>query len=136
MTDQTPERYGPKVRWLRTGQRMTGRELCRRVGITPSYLSDIEVGRRLPSPAVSDRLADELGIARDALWRLALLERLSERDLRTLLREAAAQPAPLDERRLTERLLRAAQLNREPISIESEYEAGLLARWLLGDSDD
>jgi ribosome-binding protein aMBF1 (putative translation factor) len=78
------ERYGAKVRWLRQGARLTGRELCRRVGITPSYLSDIETGRRLPAPSVSDRIADALGIDHDALWRLALLERLSERDLRVL----------------------------------------------------
>jgi transcriptional regulator with XRE-family HTH domain len=79
------EPYGPKVRWLRQGARMSGRELSRRVGITPSYLSDIENGRRLPAPAVSDRIADAVAVDRDALWRLALIERLSERDLRTLI---------------------------------------------------
>ena len=78
------ERYGPKVRWLRQGARLSGRELCRAVGISPSYLSDIETSRRLPAPTVSDRIANTLGIDRDSLWRLALLERLSERDLRTL----------------------------------------------------
>ena len=79
------ERYGPKVRWLRQGQRLSGRALCGRVGITPSYLSDIETGRRLPAPEVSDKIADVLGVDRDALWRLALHERLSDRDLRTLI---------------------------------------------------
>lgn len=78
------EKYGPKVRWLRQGLRMSGRDLCGRVGITPSYLSDIETGRRLPAPEVSDRIAAALAVDRDALWRLALLERLSERDLRVL----------------------------------------------------
>jgi transcriptional regulator with XRE-family HTH domain len=79
------EKYGPKVRWLREGMRWSGRELCRRVGITPSYLSDIETGRRLPGPEVSDRIARALGVDRHALWRLALLERLSARDLRALI---------------------------------------------------
>lgn len=82
------EKYGPKVRWLREGLRMSGRDLSRRVGITPSYLSDIETGRRLPAPEVSDRIAAALAVNRDALWRLALLERLSERDLRTLVGHA------------------------------------------------
>lgn len=79
------ERYGPKVRWLREGLRMSGRDLCRRVGITPSYLSDIETGRRLPAPEVSDRIAAALAVDRDGLWRLALYERLSDRDLRVLI---------------------------------------------------
>lgn len=79
------DKYGPKIRWLREGCRMSGRTLCARVGITPSYLSDIETGRRLPSPEVSDRIAAALAVDRDALWRLALLERLSERDLRILI---------------------------------------------------
>lgn len=79
------EKYGPKVRWLRTSLRMSGRELCRRIGITPSYLSDIETGRRLPAVEVSDRIAAALAVDRHALWRLALLERLNDRDLGDLI---------------------------------------------------
>ena len=88
MSDVSAEKYGPKVRWLREGLRMSGRALCKRVGIAPSYLSDIETGRRLPAPEVSDRIAAALAVDRDALWRLALLERLSDRDLRTLIGHA------------------------------------------------
>ena len=79
------ERYGPKVRGLRQGMGWSGRQLSSRVGITPSYLSDIEMSRRLPAPEVSDKIARALGVDRHGLWRLALYERLSDRDLRTLI---------------------------------------------------
>jgi transcriptional regulator with XRE-family HTH domain len=78
------ERYGPKVRWLRRGAQLSLRELARQTDVTPSYLSDIENGRRLPAADTSDRIAAALHIDRDALWRLAVLERLSERDRRVL----------------------------------------------------
>ena len=91
-------KYGPKVRWLREGMRWSGRELSRRVGITPSYLSDIETGRRLPAPEVNDKMARALGVDRHGLWRLALLERLSERDLRTLIGHAGPFKEAPDDR--------------------------------------
>lgn len=82
--------YGKHVRGLRLDRDMSGRALCRAVGVSPSYLSDIETGRRLPAPAVSDRIAAALGVDADGLWRIALMERFSDRDRRTLVPEGAA----------------------------------------------
>jgi transcriptional regulator with XRE-family HTH domain len=39
---------------------MSLRELARRLGVTPSYVSDIENNRRVPSEDVLRRIADEL----------------------------------------------------------------------------
>ena len=89
----TEDTYGQKVDFLRRKADLSGRELCRRVGISPSYLSDIQAGRRLPSPETSDRIATELGTQPDTLWRLAVLERLSARD-RAALR---AVPEPRED---------------------------------------
>ncbi len=46
---------------------MSLRELARRLGITPSYVSDIENDRRVPSEEVLRRIADELGLDFDDL---------------------------------------------------------------------
>lgn len=44
-----------RVRREKTG--LSLRDMARRVGITPAFLSDIELGRRQPSPSVARSLA-------------------------------------------------------------------------------
>jgi len=54
---------GLKLRTLRMNAGLGLRELARRAGISPSFLSEIEHGTRFPSPPVAQRLATELGVA-------------------------------------------------------------------------
>lgn len=53
---------GARIREVRGERNLSLRELARRAGLSPSYLSEIESGQRLPSETMLDALADELGV--------------------------------------------------------------------------
>lgn len=53
---------GEVIRNARMALDMTLRELARRLAVTPSYVSDIENDRRVPSEDVLGRIATELGL--------------------------------------------------------------------------
>jgi transcriptional regulator with XRE-family HTH domain len=59
---------GLRVRGARHSQRLTQRMLAERSGISVTYLSDVELGRRLPTLDVLDRLSQSLSMSvRDML---------------------------------------------------------------------
>ncbi len=58
-----------RIRTLRVRQGMTGTELARRAGVSPSYVSLIEHGEKTPSEDVAVRLARALGEQED-LYRI------------------------------------------------------------------
>ncbi len=60
---------GPRARALRTARGVGLRELARRVGVTPSLLSQIERGGVNPSVGTLFRLAEELGTTTDSFFR-------------------------------------------------------------------
>ena len=62
---------GETIRAARTAQGMKLREVARRVGRAPSYISDIENDRRIPSEDVLRRLTQELGLDFEQLMALA-----------------------------------------------------------------
>jgi transcriptional regulator with XRE-family HTH domain len=64
MADKT---LGDVVRDARAALDMRLRELARRLNVTPSYVSDIENNRRVPSEDVLGRIAIELKIPLDDL---------------------------------------------------------------------
>jgi transcriptional regulator with XRE-family HTH domain len=82
---QTPS-LGQKVRSLREQKEITLRELARRAEVSPSFVSDLEMGRRFPSPRNLRKLAGALGVAvsdladLDHRQTLAALKRLLEKD--------------------------------------------------------
>jgi len=82
---QTPS-LGQKVRSLREQKEITLRELARRAEVSPSFVSDLEMGRRFPSPQNLRKLAGALGVAvadladLDHRQTLAALKRLLEKD--------------------------------------------------------
>jgi len=51
---------GERIRELREQQDISVRELAKRIGVSAPFLSDVELGRRHPSPEVLDRLASLL----------------------------------------------------------------------------
>jgi len=53
---------GARIREIREKRNLALRELARRAGVSPSYLSEIESGRRSPSETVLEALAGELGV--------------------------------------------------------------------------
>jgi transcriptional regulator with XRE-family HTH domain len=58
---------GSKVRFYRQRTGKTQEGLAREVGITSSYLCNIENGKRTPSPKIMDGLANSLSVALEDL---------------------------------------------------------------------
>lgn len=59
---------GTYIRKARTRLRLTLRAAASKVGITPSYLSDIELDRRVPAQEVLEGLARLSKLNPDELW--------------------------------------------------------------------
>jgi transcriptional regulator with XRE-family HTH domain len=59
---------GTKLRFYRYKAGWTQEELARAIGITSAYLSNVEHGKRVPSPSVMESLAKELSVRTEELW--------------------------------------------------------------------
>jgi transcriptional regulator with XRE-family HTH domain len=59
---------GERLRFHRHRIGKTQEELALAVGVTSSYLSNIETGRRIPSPKIITALADALSVRAEELW--------------------------------------------------------------------
>ena len=79
---------GERIRELREEHDLSGRELAKRLGLSAAFLSDVELGRRHPSPEVLVQIARALGTAAADLRKHDTRPRVSE-----LKRLAAANPA-------------------------------------------
>jgi len=86
--DKAPETLGDYVREARQRANLRLRELAQELGITPSYLSDIENDRRVPSQDVLEGIARRLHLDLDEL--LARAGRLDPDTERYLRRSPAA----------------------------------------------
>lgn len=58
---------GARLRELREERNLGLRELARRTGVSPSFLSEIESGRRSPSDTVLEKLTAELEVGSEEL---------------------------------------------------------------------
>lgn len=108
---------GSYIRRARSARQVSLRKLAAAVGVTPSYLSDIENDRRVPSEEVLERIAAELGLDLDEV--MALRGRLDDATEEYLKRFPAAvrlfrriAQEGLDEAQLAELERRAADLGR------------------------
>jgi transcriptional regulator with XRE-family HTH domain len=69
--------FGDVIREERKRQKMSQKELASRVEkeknqpISPQYLNDIELNRRIPSPPIIEQLAQRLKLDADRLYPLA-----------------------------------------------------------------
>lgn len=64
------ERFGEKLRKLRTGQGLTMRQLAAGLGFaTHGYIGDLEKGRAKPSLELALKIADYFGVSVDQLAR-------------------------------------------------------------------
>ena len=77
---------GQRLRELRDKADLSMRELAKRIGVTPPFLSDIELGRRFPSEEILAKLAGALGVSLEDLKQydnrgpIADLKRLMDSD--------------------------------------------------------
>lgn len=68
---QLEDEFGDIVRKAREGKGQSIEETARLAGLSPSLLADFESYQRAPAKEESDRLAEVLGLAKEALWRIA-----------------------------------------------------------------
>lgn len=59
--------HGPAVRAIREALGIKHGELAIRCDMSPGYLTNIESGRKQPSPSAAKRIADQLGVPLDAI---------------------------------------------------------------------
>lgn len=106
MADANRETLGETIRAARTAKEMKLRELARCVDRTPSYISDIENDRRIPSEDVLRRLAEELDLDFEEL--MARAGRFGSDAERYLRRSPAATTLfrRIQERNLTDEEIR------------------------------
>lgn len=76
---------GEIVREKRNAADISLRELARRIGITPPFLSDIELGRRNPSEEVLAKMAQELKVPLEDLKKFDNRESIT--DLKRMMEE-------------------------------------------------
>lgn len=117
MADTT---LGEFIRQKRVDSKLTLREFARRLGLTASYVSDIENDRRAPSEDVLTKIGQELGVPADEL--IARAGRLATGTQR-YLREVPAATTLF--RRINEKKLNDAQIRQlltevDRISSDSE----------------
>lgn len=79
---------GERIRELREHKDISLRELAKAVGTSAAFLSDVELGRRHPSPPVLKDLAKQLGTTEKELGQFD-----RRPPLKDLQRAAAANPA-------------------------------------------
>lgn len=70
------DEFGDIVRKAREGQGLALDEVSRLTGLSPSVLAQFESYQRAPERDESDRLAEALGLEKEALWRIATGEYL------------------------------------------------------------
>lgn len=61
---------GGTLRTRRLAMGLSLRELARRVGVSPPFMTDLEADRRHPGPEVMERIAAQLGMPLDELQAL------------------------------------------------------------------
>jgi transcriptional regulator with XRE-family HTH domain len=66
--------FGDKVADLRKKRGLTIKEVCQRVGIPQSRLSELERGVRIPTPGQIDKLETYFGVKAGSLAELTKLE--------------------------------------------------------------
>lgn len=67
MTTTQRKTLGPAVRAIREALGIKHGEFAIRCDMSPGYLTNIESGRKQPSPAATKRIADQLGVPLDAI---------------------------------------------------------------------
>jgi transcriptional regulator with XRE-family HTH domain len=101
---------GTQIRDARIDAEQTLRGLARDLGLSPSYLNDIEFDRRVPSDEVLRQIAARLGLDLDALLATAGRLGIATKDAEQYIRETPS--AGVLFRRVTHDRLTEGQLKR------------------------
>lgn len=71
-------RFAYNLRRLREAHDLTMQEFAQRIGVAYSTQRSLEIGRRKPGPDLLERIAEELGVLMDDLYRDGDIDRLAE----------------------------------------------------------
>ncbi|WP_322858197.1 helix-turn-helix transcriptional regulator [Mycobacterium europaeum] len=104
------ESLGKQIRNARVDAELTLRGLARDLGLSPSYLNDIEFDRRVPSAEVLEQIAKRLALDLDTLLAAAGRLGLATKDAEQYIRENPS--AGVLFRRVTHDQLTEGQLKR------------------------
>lgn len=63
------KKLGENIRRVRLDKGFTQDELCRKLGIDPSYLSNVESGNKNPTLATIEKIAKALDVSIDELMK-------------------------------------------------------------------
>ena len=88
MADSLSKSLGDVIREARNANQRSLRDLAKTLGITPSYLSDIENNRRVPAEPVLRSIGHVLGLDYDDI--MARAGRFGENAVRYMMRTPAA----------------------------------------------
>lgn len=105
-----------RIRTLRLRRGLTGMELAKRAGVSPSYVSLIEHGEKVPSEQVAVRLAGVLGEPEDRYRIWAATARMDAETRAAVMRSREPLPAPVD-------LVETRSASREPVGTTVAEEA-------------
>ena len=107
---------GRTIRDARVDNRLSLRELAKRLGISPTHLSDVENDRRVPSEALLKALAGNLGLDFDQLMvMIGRVYSVTEEYVRQVP-EAVSLFRKVSERRLTADELKALERQAERLA--------------------
>lgn len=120
--DSVPVIFGLKVRQMRESRRFGLKEAAQRAGLSPSYLNEIEKGKKYPKADKIVKLAEALGVSYDSLVSLKL-----DRDLNPL---APLLDSPVI-RDLPLQLFGISKHDVIDLVTRAPHEAGALVRTLV-----
>lgn len=120
-----PAAFGKRVQKLRHDRGLSLRQIAF-TGCSPSFLSRVEAGQRVPSPPIVAEIANRLGVSVEQLLGHRLDSRVSERDL--VATEVSARLGEADAEKQLGRLLTQARRLRDNSAASRILESlGLIA---------
>ena len=120
--DSIPVIFGLKVRQLRDARKFGLKEAAERAGLSPSYLNEIEKGKKYPKADKIVHLAEALGVSYDTLVSLKLDRELNP--LAPLLDSPMIRDLPLQ-------LFGISKHDVIDLATRAPHEAGALIRTLV-----
>lgn len=61
------KKLGANIKKIRASKNMTQGDLCRKLGVDRAYMSNVENGKKNPTLATIEKIADALGVSTNAL---------------------------------------------------------------------
>ena len=118
MTDAESEVFGAEMRRLRKEAKMTLTEFGKYVGVTPTYISNLELATRKPSPQLAEKIANAFDLKVSDM-----LVSQSEREQEARVRYGKALSKRRMEKGYSMSLVAGAL--GIPVAVYKEYEQGL-----------